>query len=313
MISTLFRYLLGTILIIAAFFNFSCRFGEVHSVTTIGEMTLGVDENEYSVLKKETDEFMRMNKEAKVDIKVKTTNELFADFLNGDIKTIIVDREFTPQETDYLSKFKIEVKKYKFALNGIGVIVNPDNPVKKLNFNELSKIYTGDITDWKDMEGDNKDVYKGKIKPFIARKNSAMHEMFKSKVLLNKDFYKSDVICSTSTQMLDEIRNNKYSIGFISMSWLTKFADTLDTVVKPLKIASVDSTGIIGEYVSLHQAYIAEKTYPLIFYVYVYSRDFEMNLSVGYTSFLLGREGQQIVLNCGLVPETQPVRIIQLK
>ena len=64
------------------------------------------------------------------------------------------------------------------------------------------------------------------------------------------------------------------------MSWLTKFADTLDTVVKPLKIAPVDSTGIIGEYVSLHQAYIAEKTYPLIFYVYVYSRDFEMNLSI---------------------------------
>lgn len=313
MINTLFRYSLGTILIVAAFFNFSCRFGEVRSVTTIGEMTLGVDENEYSVVKKETDEFIRLNKEAKIDLKVKTTNELFADLLNGDIKTVIVDRELTQQETEYIAKFKIDIKKYKFALNGIGVIVNPDNPLKKLNFNELSKIYTGDITDWKDLEGDNKDVYKGKIKPFIARYNSAMHEMFKSKVLQNKEFTKSDAICSTSTQMLDEVRNNKYSIGFISMSWLTKFADTLDTVVKPLKLAEVDSTGRIGEYVSLHQAYIAEKTYPLIFYVYVYSRDFEMNLSVGLTSFLLGRDGQQIVLNCGLVPETQPVRIIQLK
>jgi phosphate transport system substrate-binding protein len=310
--TSLLKYIFLFAVLLAIIINFACNYGNVRSVTTIGELTLGVDENEYPVVKKETDEFMRLNKESKINSSVKTTNELFADLMNGDIKTVLVDRDFNQQEKDYLAKYNIEIKKNKFARNGIGIIVNPSNPVTKLNFIELRKIFSGEIDDWKNLEGDNKDVYKGKIKPFIARKNSALHDYFKERILIGKEYYKSDVICSTSTQMLDEIKKDKNGIGFISMSWITKFADTLDTMVKPLKIAPVDSNGVIGDYVGLHQGYIANETYPLIFDAFEISRDFEMNVSVGFISFLLSYDGQKIVLNSGLVPVTQPVRIIQL-
>lgn len=312
MITSTFRFILLSVVICSAFVYLACNYGNVRSVTTIGELTLGVDENEYPVAKKEADEFMRLNKESKINLKVKTTNELFADLMNGDLKTIIADRDFSPQENDYLSKYNIEVKKNKVALNGIAVIVNPSNSITKLNFDELRKIFEGEIDDWKNLDGDNKDVYKGRIKAFIARKNSMLHDYFKERVLLSKEYYKSDVVCSTSTQMLEEVRKDKFAIGFISMSWITKFADTLDTVIKPLRIAPVDSTGIIGDYIGLHQGYIANKTYPLIFDMYCLSRDFEMNVSVGFISFILSYDGQKIVLNSGLVPVTQPVRIIQL-
>ncbi len=305
-------YLLLTCFLCASFISFACKYGEVRSLTTIGEITLGVDENESPVIKKETDEFMRLNKDSKITSSVKTTNELFADLMNGDTKTIVVDRDFTEQENQYLAKYKIEVKKSIVALNGIAVIVNPSNPITKLNFNEMRKIFTGEIDDWKNLEGDNQNIYKGKIKPYIARKNSMLHDYFKEKVLLHNEYYKSDVICSTSTQMLEEIKKDKDGIGFISMSWITRFADTLETTVKPLRIAPADSTGLKGEYVGLHQAYIANKSYPLIFDVYCLSRDFEMDVSVGFISFILSYDGQKIVLNSGLVPQTQPVRIIQL-
>jgi phosphate transport system substrate-binding protein len=305
-------YILLGCFIYASFIFAGCKYGEMHSVTTIGEITIGVDENESPVIKKETDEFMRLNTNSKITSTVKTTNELFADLLNGDIKTIITDRDFTPQENEYLQKYKIETKKNIVALNGAAIIVNPANPLTKLNFNEMRKIFTGETTDWSNLEGDNKDVYKGKIKPYIARKNSMLHDYFKEKVLLNNDYYKNDLICSTSTQMLNEIRDDKYGIGFISMSWITKFADTLDTTIKPLRVAAADSTGLKGEYVGLHQAYIANRSYPLLFDVYCLSRDFEMDISVGLISFLLSYDGQKIILNSGLVPQTQPVRIIQL-
>jgi phosphate transport system substrate-binding protein len=291
----------------------SCDYGKVKSVTTIGELNIGIDETESPVIKKEADEFMRLNTESKINMKLKTTNELMADLLNGDIKTIIVNRDFNKQENDHIAQFKMEIKKNKAALNGIGVIINPSNPVTKLNYNELRKIFTGEITDWKDLDGDNKDVYKGKMKVFIARRNSGIHDILKEKVLGGREYAKGDVVCSTSTQMLNEIKNNATGIGFISMSWITKFADTLNTDVKPVKIAPVDSAGNIGEYVGLHQAYIANKTYPLVFDVWVLSRDFDMNVSVGFLSFLLSYDGQKIILNSGLVPVTQPIRIIQLK
>ena len=289
-----------------------CNFDKVKQVTSTGQAVIGVDESVSPVLKKEADEFMRLNKEAKIDEKIKTSNELIADIVNGDIKSIVVTRDFNQNEHDLISKYKLEIKKDLFAKDAVGIIVNPENPVKKLNYNELRKIFLNEITNWKDLDGDNKNLYVGKMKVFIARKNAALHDFLREKVLNGMDFGKSCVVCSTSTQMLDEVKKDKYAAGFISMSWITKFADTLDTIVKPLKIAAVDSAGRIGDYVGLHQAYIANGSYQLIMDIYVMSSDFNMNVSVGFISFLLSYDGQKVVLNSGLVPVTQPVRIIQL-
>jgi len=283
------------------------------STTTIGELNVQVDEGISPVVKKEADEFMRLNAESKLTTEIKTTNEVIAGLINGNAKTIVVSRDFSKEENDVIANNKLEVKKNKFALDAIGVIVNNSNPLKKLNYNELKRIFTGETTEWKNMDGNNKDIYTGKIKVFIARKNASVHDIFKEKVLGGADYFSRSTICSTSTQMLSEVKGSKDAIGFISMAWITVNADTLDTSIKALKIAPVDSSnGFIGDYTGLHQAYIADKSYPLVTEVYIMSTDFSMNVSVGLISFMLSYDGQRIVLNSGLVPVTQPVRIIQL-
>jgi phosphate transport system substrate-binding protein len=305
-----FKYLL--LALISALVYWGCNYGNVKSVTTIGETSIEVDESISPVVKKEADEFMRLNNESKINMKIKTSSEVTADLLNGDIKTIIVSRDFNENEKEHIQKFKIDMKRNVFAVDAIGVIVNKENPVGKLNYRELKGIFTGETQDWKNLEGDNKDVYKGKIKVFIARGNAAIHDIFKDKVLAGSEYGKYDVPCSTSTQMLDEIQKDKNAIGFITMSWITKFADTLDTAVKPLKIGAVDSSGRIDKYVGLHQGYVANGDYPLAIKIYIFSTDYGMNVSVGLLSFMLAYDGQKIALNSGLVPVTQPVKIIQL-
>jgi len=305
------------VLLFAAVFSVitisACDYTMKKSVSTTGELTVGVDEGISPVVKEEASEFMRLNTDAKVTLNIKTTKEVIADLNNGTYKSIVVGRDLTKEEADIFAANKIEIKKSSFALDGIGVIVNPKNPLTKLNFNELKRIFTGEQKEWNALDGDNKDVYSGKIKVFIARKNASVHDIFKQKVLAGAEFGANDVICSTSSQMMREIKEDPNSIGFISMAWITVSNDTLDESVKPLKIAAVDpSTGAIGNYVGLHQGYIANKTYPLITEAYIFSTDFSMNLSVGFTSFMSSYDGQRIVLKSGLVPVTQPVKIIQL-
>ncbi|KXK55373.1 MAG: phosphate ABC transporter substrate-binding protein [Chlorobi bacterium OLB5] len=291
----------------------ACDYTVKKSVSTTGELTTGVDEGISPVVKEEASEFMRLNSEAKLNLEIKTTKEVIADLNNGTYKTIVVGRDLTKDEADIFASNKIEVKKTPFALDGIGVIVNPKNPLTKINYNELKRIFTGEQKDWEDMDGDNKDVYKGKIKVYIARKNASIHDIFKEKVLAGAEFAPTDVICSTSSQMMREIKENENSIGFISMAWITVSNDTLDESVKPLKIAAVDpNTGAVGSYVGLHQGYIANKTYPLITEAYIFSTESSMNLSVGFISFMASYDGQRIVLKSGLVPVTQPVKLIQL-
>ncbi|HAX50116.1 MAG TPA: hypothetical protein DCX92_14120 [Bacteroidetes bacterium] len=291
----------------------ACDYTVKKSASTTGELTVGVDEGISPVVQEEASEFMRLNNEAKVTLNIKTTKEVIADLNNGTYKSVVVGRDLTKEEADIFAANKIELKKSAFALDGIGVIVNPKNPLTKLNFNELKRIFTGEQKEWKDLDGDNKDVYTGKIKVFIARKNASVHDIFRERVLAGAEFGANDIICSTSSQMMREIKENVDAIGFISMAWITVSNDTLDESVKPLKIASVDpGTGAIGDYVGLHQGYIANKTYPLVTEAFIFSTDFSMNLSVGFSSFMSSYDGQRIVLKSGLVPVTQPVKIIQL-
>src|SRR4030095_4457395 len=291
----------------------ACNYTTQKSVSTTGELTVGVDEGISPLVREESSEFMRLNKDSKINLTVKTSKEVISELNSGLFKTIVSGRDLTKEEADIFSANTIELKKSKFALDGIGVIVNPKNPLKKLNFNELRRIFTGEQDDWKNLDGDNKDVYSGKIKVFIVRKNASIHDIFKEKVLASADYGKGDAVCSTSSQMMNVIKTNEDAIGFISMAWITVSNDTLDSGVKALKIAEVDpKTGAVGEYVSLHQGYIANKTYPLITEAYIISSDFSMNLSVGFTSFMVSYDGQRIVLKSGLVPVTQPVKIIQL-
>jgi len=308
---------LKIILLFAALFSAfafnACDYTVKKSTSTTGELTVGVDEGISPVVQEEASEFMRLNNESKITLNIKTTKEVIADLNNGTYKSVVVGRELTKEEADIFANNKIDLKKTAFALDGIGVIVNPKNPLTKLNFNELKRIFMGEQKEWKELDGDNKDVYSGKIKVFIARKNASIHDIFKQKVLAGAEFGANDVICSTSSQMMREIKSDENAIGFISMAWITVSNDTLDESVKPLKIASVDpNTGAIGNYVGLHQGYIANKTYPLITEAFILTTDYSMNLSVGFSSFMASYDGQRIVLKSGLVPVTQPVKIIQL-
>lgn len=297
-----------------AVYIFGCDYGKIKQQSTSGELFLIVDENISPVIKRASEEFIRLNKEAKMNLKVKTSNEVIADLVNGDAKTVISSRDFSVSEKELIEQNKIDIKKNVFALDGLGVIVNPNNSIRKATFKEIKKVFSGEISDWKDLDGDNKDLYKGKIKVFIARKNSVTHDFFKEKVLNGIDYSKASQICSTSSQILDEIRKNDNAIGFITMGWITKSQDTLDSTIKALKIAGVDNEGRMSyEYVGFHQAYIADRSYPLVMEAFIMSRDFSMNLSIGFTSFMLGYDGQKIVLVSGLVPVTQPIKIIQLK
>ncbi|MEO8513125.1 MAG: substrate-binding domain-containing protein [Ignavibacteria bacterium] len=306
------KIMLFIALVAAITFN-GCDYTVKKSVSTTGEITIGVDEGISPVVKEEALVFMRLNDEAKVNLVVKTTKEVIADLNNGTYKTIVVGRDLTKEEADIFASNKIEIKKSSFARDGIGVIVNPKNMVTKLNYNELKRIFTGEQKEWSELDGDNKNVYSGKIKVFITRKNASIHDVFKEKVLASSEFGAGDVICSTSAQMMNEIKSNENAIGFISMAWITVSNDTLDESVKPLKIAEIDpKTGAVGSYVGLHQGYIANKTYPLVTEVYIFTTDFSMNLSVGFSSFMASYDGQRIVLKSGLVPVTQPVKIIQL-
>ncbi|MBL0106359.1 MAG: substrate-binding domain-containing protein [Ignavibacteria bacterium] len=301
-----------------------CKFDEIKSVTTTGELTIVVDENVEPLMKAEIKEFERLNPEAKVKIKVAPTKVAKADLINGDTKFIVVTRNFDDEEKAVLEKNKTEVKEYPIAVDGIGFIVNPKNPVKKVTSDDLKNIFTGKFTKWTEIKSDQDKsqdeeagkFFKGsidKIKLFIQRKNSSTYDYVLDSILKKTEYSNTAVVCSTSAQVLYNVRNIENAIGIINMNWLTTGnADTIDSTVKTLKVSRIGDNGRQYDFAEFHQGLIYNASYPYRRTIYVFSTEQDMKLSSGFITFLLHNEGQKVVLKNSLVPVSQPVRTIQI-
>lgn len=275
-------------------------------------------------MKAEIAEFERLNPEAKVKIKVAPTKVAKADLINGETKFIVVTRNFDDEEKAVLEKNKTEVKEYPIAVDGIGFIVNPKNPVKKVTSDDLKNIFTGKLTKWTEIKSDQDKsqdeeagkFFKGsidKIKLFIQRKNSSTYDYVLDSILKKTEYSNTAVVCSTSAQVLYNVRNIENAIGIINMNWLTTGnADTIDSTVKTLKVSRIGDNGRQYDFAEFHQGLIYNASYPYRRTIYVFSTEQDMKLSSGFITFLLHNEGQKVVLKNSLVPVSQPVRTIQI-
>ncbi len=320
------KFFLHTLIFIL-FFSFTlisgCEFDKIKSKATIGNLDIDVDETIEPLMKKEKDEFERLNPEAKLFITSLPTTNCIADLINGKIKTIAVTRDFTDEEKKIIADNKLEFKKFPFAIDGIAFIVNPKNPVARVTSEDLKNIFTGDLKNWTDIKSQNeaqnsetKSYFgssKGTIKLFIQRQNSSVNSFVRDSIMNKMDYSTAAAVCSTSTQMLQVIRDNVNAIGIVNMSWLSAGnQDSLDASVKALRISKITATGFQNDFVQFHQGYISNGSYPYKRYAYIITGDLGIGLTTGFLSFLLKPDGQTVVLKNGLVPVSQPVHTIQL-
>jgi phosphate transport system substrate-binding protein len=302
----------------------SCDFGEIKPKSTTGEMTIEADENLEKVVNSLTNDFTRLNPEAKIKTEFGPTKNVITDLLNKETKLIIIAGDMTPDDKKFVSDYKIELQKYELAVDGIAFIVNRDNPAIRLTSKELKGIFTGEIKKWTEItaqdEDQNKKVkekLKGAndlIKVYIQRPNSNSYVYVKDSVLDGKDFYDKVQICSTSVQILDIVRENKNAIGFVNMGWLSKGnQDVLDTTVQAVRVSKIWSNGRQDDFAQFHQGLIYNRQYPYIRKVFVYTSDAGIQLSTGFITYLLKNDGQKVFLENGFVPVTQPIRTIKLE
>ena len=307
---------------LALFIFSSCDFGKIKSTATVGTLKVTSEENVAPLIQQEKKEYERLNEEAKIDLSIAPTKNAIADLINHNTTFIVITREINADEQKILDENKTDVKKYDIAVDAIGFIVNKDNPVLRLTSDDIKNIFDGDTKKWTDIKSQSDDqnkagasFFKSKpdIKVFIQRKNSSTYDFVRDSVLRGKDFIASAEICSTSTQMIENVRKNPNSIGISNLSWLSiGDQDKLDSTIKTIRVSYISATGRQYDFTEFHQGLVYNQTYPYRRRVYVYTTDSGISNATGFLTFLRGTDGQKIALKYGLVPVTQPVRTIQL-
>ena len=125
------------------------------------------------------------------------------------------------------------------AYDGIAIIVHPDNPVSDLSVEQIAKLYTGEITNWKDVGGNDAEIV------VIGREaGSGTRDGFES-ITGTKDACKYRQELTSTGDVITTVSQNPNAIGYASL------ASVKDTV-KALTvdgIAATEETVKDGSYV----------------------------------------------------------------
>ncbi len=215
-----------------------------------------------------------------------------ASLINGSCDISMSSRDIKKKEIDLAKQKNIVPFEMKVALDGIAVVVNPKNSVSKVTMEQLAGIFTGKITNWKELGG-----VDTKIVLLSREVNSGTHVYFKEHVLRRNDpaskeeFANSSLMLSSSQAIADEVANNIGAIGYYGMGYIS-------SQQKPLAVSKDDKSQAIDPTIDN----VVKGLYPISRPLFFYLNGEPKGLVKKFIDFVLSKEGQEIVKQTDFVP-----------
>ncbi len=212
--------------------------------------------------------------------------------INGTCDITMSSRNVKTKEIELAKARNIIPYETKVALDGLAVIVSPKNPIGKLTLAQLAGIFTGKITNWKELGGEDK-----KIVILSREVNSGTHVYFKEHVLRKNDpaskeeFAPSALMLPSSQAIADEVAGNPAAIGYYGMGYISDKQ-------KAVLVAKDGNS----EYVAPTIDNVIKGTYPISRPLFLYTNGEPKGLVKEFIDFTLSKEGQDIVLKTDFVP-----------
>lgn len=230
--------------------------------------------------------YMKTNKKARIAVTGGGSGVGIASLINKTADIAMASRNIKNSEVEALKKEGINVEEVVLGYDGITVIINHGNHIKNLDKKTLAGIFAGEITNWKELGGDD-----AKIVVLSRDSSSGTHAYFKEEILRGGDSksvveYGQDTLYMPSNQaILQEVAKSKYAIGYIGMGYMN---DTVDSL-------AVDGVKPTFETV-------ADKTYPIAREVFWYVDSARDGVTKEVVDFAVSDKGQEIVKEEGFVP-----------
>jgi len=304
----------GAQLLAALLICISCnRSGTKYSDTpTTGNIKISVDETFKPIAQAEIQVFEGIYRYAKIKAEYKPEIEIFKDIIKDSVRLIISSRKLNQKEADYFKSVKFFPKETRIAVDGIALIVNNTNPDTLISINMLKDIVTGKISSWKQM---NPKSRLSKIKVVFDNPNSSTVRFIIDSVCKGRELSSGLSATKDNSDVVEIVSANPGAIGIIGVNWVSDQSDsTAMSFLNKIKVMSVslNDKPTAANSFKPYQAYLSTGDYPLRRDVYVINADPRSGLPSGFASFLASDRGQRIILKSGILPATQPVRIVHV-
>ena len=306
-------YLIQIIPFIIACFFFSC--GNNKNTPTQGKQKIYIDQSYSQLFAAEIEAFEGFYKESDIHDVYKAEGDIMNDFMKDSCRVIILSRDLTNEEKDYFKSKNSFPTSTKVAIDALAFITNKSNPVSDLLYSELENIFLGKINAWKYLDSSIKTQSDQDTSIIIVFDNekSCNARMVKEKILNGNAFPKNCFAAQSNEEVINYVSKHKGALGIIGVNWISDIDDTLTrSFMSQINVLGVASKEEEGTFFQPHQAHIYTREYPFCRDVYIINREGRTGLGTGFAAFVAGDKGQLIILKAGMVPVTQPVRMVQV-
>ena len=281
---------------------------------TSGVIEIAADESFQPIVQEEIDVFEGTFPLAGIVPLYTTEVDAVNLLLKDSVRLAITTRTLTAEEMNSFHSRKFYPREIKLATDGLALIVNRQNPDSLISVNDIRRILTGEVKNWKEIYP--KSPLK-EIRVVFDNRNSSTVRFATDSICGGKSLSTTEVkALRTNQQVIDYVAQTPDAVGVIGVNWLGNRSDTTNVSFRDeirIMFVSAEQKATLENSYRPYQAYLYYGNYPLARPIYILLNDPRNSLPWGFASFLTSDRGQRIILKSGLVPATQPVRIVDVK
>lgn len=208
-----------------------------------------------------------------------------AALINGTTDICEASRDMKPQEYGDAEAKGIKPYRVAVALDGIAVFLHVSNPVTELTLDQLKGIYTGEITNWKQVGGEAHAIIL-----YGRENNSGTYSFFKEHVLKNLDYAEQTQTLPGTAAVVNAISKDKYGIGYGGIAW--------ERGVKPAAVKKDASTpGVLPDIKT-----VTDGSYPISRELYWFTNGAPSGELKDLFNWALSPVGQKIAEEIDYIP-----------
>lgn len=230
--------------------------------------------------------FMNANPATQIQVTGGGSGVGIAALING---TTDIAASSRPIKTSEIDKLKARFATTGFAIpiarDGLSVYLNEQNPVKELTIAQIRGIYTGAITNWKQVGGKDAQII------LYSRENSSgTYTYFKDNVLMGKDFAPRAQTLQGTAAVVNAVAKDANGIGYGGAAY-----------AKGIKFAAVKKDDK-SPAIQPSLATVRSGQYPISRYLYLYTRVKPAKEMKAFIDWATSPAGQDIVSKVGYFP-----------
>lgn len=235
--------------------------------------------------------YMQEHPEVRISVTGGGSGTGFAALINGTVDIANASRAIKPEELEAAKARGITPVEFTVARDAIAIVVHPSNPVSGLTLRQISDIYTGKITRWSQVGGEDRPIV------LLSRESNSGTYMYFLEHVIRMGDSDSDLLFSPDTLLMPssegisaEVRQNPNAIGYDGLGYVTpdqKVLAVARDARSPYVLPSVET--------------VNDGSYPISRPLYMYTAGEPAGAVKDYLEWILG-PGQAVVPELGFVP-----------